>query len=438
MSKKSIARFWFWPVYSLLLLAITLAGAEYISSFSVPSWPARELRPIPIDGLKVNVTKVFGDMSELVPLYNDWAVRDRPRSITRPPDVHFRSVLVGDSFLEGSFNTVTPSALIERRWAQQGRSDMEAINLGISATGPRQYYYRIKKFALQLRPDVIVVFVYAGNDFVTTRLDGFSIPALVDELPVPSILGAVAPRTTWLIANRLGLAEVGRANKEIPNEFKLLNDWAEEPSSAERLARVVGHMKNYYYPKLSEDTIREILLRGGGQLATAAAERPLDREYLAGWLLSGVIDWETGQWEIPRNAEEADRMVGDSRVDETLSWLVGAEQIAKAQGTQLIVALAPVGVVDPAYADFWRLWPRYYSYSLANDARHRRLASALRQRGLQVIDLREDLNGIRGTYRLTDGHWTTRGTEIVAARVADALLASRTKLVDSGKQEKGE
>ena len=302
MSKKSIARFWFWPVYFLLLLAITLAGAEFISSFSVPSWPARELRPIPIDGLKVNVTKVFGDMSELVPLYNDWAVRDRPRSIARPPDVHFRSVLVGDSFLEGSFNTVTPSALIERRWAQQGRSDMEAINLGISATGPRQYYYRIKKFALQLRPDVIVVFVYAGNDFVTTRLDGFSIPALVDELPVPSILGAVAPRTTWLIANRLGLAEVGRANKEIPNEFKLLNDWAEEPSSAERLARVVGHMKNYYYPKLSEDTIREILLRGGGQLATAAAERPLDREYLAGWLLSGVIDWETGQWEIPRNA----------------------------------------------------------------------------------------------------------------------------------------
>ena len=71
---------------------------------------------------------------------------------------------MGDSFLEGSFNTVTPSALIERRWAQQGRSDMEAINLGISATGPRQYYYRIKKFALQLRPDVIVVFVYAGND----------------------------------------------------------------------------------------------------------------------------------------------------------------------------------------------------------------------------------------------------------------------------------
>ena len=136
-----------------------------------------------------------------------------------------------------------------------------------------------------------------------------------------------------MIANRLGLAEVGRANKEIPNEFKLLNDWAEEPSSAERLARVVGHMKNYYCPRLSEDTIREILLRGGGQLATAAAERPLDREYLAGWLLSGVIDWETGQWEIPRNAEEADRMVGDSRVDETLSWLVGAEQIAKAQGT---------------------------------------------------------------------------------------------------------
>ena len=69
---------------------------------------------------------------------------------------------------------------------------------------------------------------------------------------MPSILGSVAPRATWLIANRLGLSELGRVNKDIPDENKLLAEWAEQPT-AERLARVVRHMKEYYYPKLSED-----------------------------------------------------------------------------------------------------------------------------------------------------------------------------------------
>jgi len=41
-------RYWFWPAYLLLVLGIVLAGAEYVSSFSVPPWPARALRPIPL------------------------------------------------------------------------------------------------------------------------------------------------------------------------------------------------------------------------------------------------------------------------------------------------------------------------------------------------------------------------------------------------------
>ena len=85
-----INRFWFWPLYGLVLLAFVLAGAEYIASYSAPSWPARELRPIPVDALTVNVATVFAGTPELVPSYNDWAVRDRRRSIVRPANVRFR------------------------------------------------------------------------------------------------------------------------------------------------------------------------------------------------------------------------------------------------------------------------------------------------------------------------------------------------------------
>lgn len=420
-------RLWLWPVYLVLLLGVTLAGAEFISSFSVPSWPARDLRPIPIAPMQANAAKALADAFEVN--YNDWAVKDRPRSITRPSDVQFRSVLVGDSFLEGSYQVPPLAALIERRWADEGRTGMEAINLGINATSPQHYYYRIKNVALRLDPDVIMVFVYAGNDFIPTRLDAVAVPPLVEELPLPSILGTVAPRTTWLLANRLGLLEIARGNKNIPNESAMLNDWAQQPS-AERLDGIVRHMKTYYYPELGEDTIREILSRGSSGFAAATTKSGVDREYLAGWLLSSIISWEAGRWDMPRNVEEADRMVGNSLIDETLSWLVGAERIAQAKGVKLIVALVPVGIVDPAYVEFWRPWPKYFSYSMSADVRHRRLATALRQRGMPLIDLRETLNGIPGTYRVTDGHWTLLGTQIVAERISNELLAVRGRLAD--------
>ena len=76
-------RFWFWPIYGLVLLALVLAGAEYIASYSAPSWPARDLRPVPVNALALNVKAVLGDTPDLIPTYNDWAIRDRPRSIAR-------------------------------------------------------------------------------------------------------------------------------------------------------------------------------------------------------------------------------------------------------------------------------------------------------------------------------------------------------------------
>jgi hypothetical protein len=96
-------RYLFWPVYVLMMLGATLLGAEAVSSFLVPTWPARDLRPIPADLLQRNLAEASGDRPDLVPVFNDWAVRDRPRTFARPLDVKFRSVLVGDSFLEGFF-----------------------------------------------------------------------------------------------------------------------------------------------------------------------------------------------------------------------------------------------------------------------------------------------------------------------------------------------
>jgi hypothetical protein len=404
------AQRFFWPLYLVLLLGAALAGSEAIASFIVPSWPARDMRPIEVAALP--------DVA-----YNDWALRDRPRSFERPADVRFRSILVGDSFLEGVFLRAPLSAFVEQRLAAAGQTDAEAINFGVSATGPRHYYYRIKNVGLTLKPDAIVLAVYAGNDFVQTPFGGWMRPPIA-ELPLPSLLAGPAPRTTWLAVNRLGLSEFGRNNKIIDGEFAQLNEWLKLPAD-QRLDRIVQHLQRNYRPELSEEAIREILSRGGDRFWTAFARPHPDQEFLAGWLLSGMIDWETGSWTMPRTAEEADRLDGTRMVDETLSWLVAADRLAKENGVQLVVALIPVGTVDPAYVDFWRLWPKYFSTSLSADARHRRLVVKLRQTAVPFFDLRDDLGGVPGTYRLTDGHWTERGTEIVADRISRELLKMR-------------
>jgi hypothetical protein len=429
-----ISRRWFWLVYGAILVVATIAGTEFVASFLAPPWPARDLRPVSAEALKTQISSAFIDMPQLVPVFNDWGMRDQPRTFARPPDVKFRSVMVGDSFLEGLMLTSPMPARVQTLLRDGGHADMEAINLGVTATGPRQYYYRIGKVVTELKPDVIVVIVYAGNDFVPVGLERYSLPPWIAELPMPSVLGTVAPRTAWLLVNRLGLSELGRGNRAIADEFALLNEWARKPP-AERLDYFVRHMRTHYYPNVDEATVREILSRGGDRLWTAFRPRPADREFVQGWLLGSMIDWETGKWEVPRNAEEADQRSAPT-VEETLSWLVGANELARDMGARLVVALAPTGVVDPDYVEFWRPWSRYFSYNLSADARHRRLAGELNKRGLSVVDLRDTLNGVAGTYRLTDGHWTEKGTDIVAQRLAGALLEIRQRPSASG-QRKG-
>ena len=158
----------FWTVYGLLLVAVTIGGLEVLASFYTPAWPAFELRPIVASSADMRQIKTLADAPQSIPFYNSWGLKDRERTIAPPPGIRSRSVFVGDSFLEGMFSLTPLNEDVEQDWAREGIRDREAINLGISATGPPQYYYRIKTVALKLHPDVILEMFYSGNDFVAT------------------------------------------------------------------------------------------------------------------------------------------------------------------------------------------------------------------------------------------------------------------------------
>ena len=407
-------RFWFWGVFGALLVTLTLAGLEALSAFVVPSWPARELRPIEVSNSAIASTL---SSSQAIPEYNSWGLRDREHPQQKPAGT-VRTVLVGDSFLEGAFVEKSIGMRLEELWQSEGHRDREVMTLGISATGPPQYYYRIRNIALSLQPDALVLMFFSGNDFVADALSPWHVPPVVAERPQPSWLGAVAPRLTWLLVNRLGLSEFGRGNNKV--SIDKVKEIIKKPR-AERLDAMVQLVKTYYYPQKDERVIREILSRGGDKFWDRFEPRDRDQEYLQAWWLANMVDWETATWTVPLTQAEIEQSVSKEQIAATMSWLLGARELARERGIKFLIALAPVGIVDPSYAEFWSPWPRYMSFPKQREIMHRLLRAELEAKGVTVVDLEDDLKGVPGTYRLSDGHWTELGTEIAAKRLAAAL-----------------
>jgi hypothetical protein len=328
-------------------------------------------------------------------------------------------VFVGDSFVESASTPLSLPAAVGRLVAATGGT-IEAINLGVSGTDPRSYYYRLRDVALKLSPDALLLFIYAGNDIVAAD-NSYSVwPSLVDESPGSALLGTVMPRTNWLLVNRLGLSEFLRGQPSPPGESKMLYDILHAPPG-EQLQRLVAHVRKYYYPDLSEAQIREVLSRGDDRFWRKAAHHEGEQEDLVGWMLKVLVGLETGTVDIVKNRQDAPRLAGGGRVEATLSWIEAADRVAREHKVPLMVFLAPAGSVDPAYVEFWKPWPRAYSWNILCDEWQSRLAAALGKTKIRFTDLREDLDGVPGTYRTLDGHWSQKGEAIVADRIRREL-----------------
>jgi hypothetical protein len=184
-------------------------------------------------------------------------------------------------------------------------------------------------------------------------------------------------------------------------------------------------MHQYYFPDLPEATIEEILARGGERFWEEFKPRRFDREYLQGWILDGVISMETSTTKLPMTPDQAAAAVPADEIKATMSWLAATDRLVRAHGVKFLVAVIPVGTMDPDFMAFWKPWPRYYSYTLMRAAYHDAMVAALAQSGIAFVNLADDLEGVRGTYRKTDLHWTEEGHEVVAARLAKEVMALR-------------
>lgn len=410
----------YWTAYAVLLLAATVAGLEFLSSFAVPPWPARELRPVEIAA----AASTASNAPKPVLAYNSWNMRDWERSIAKPANIGFRTVLIGDSFLEGGFVGKPMTVQVEEYWPKSGPG-FEAINLGVSATDVDNYFYRMRNVAVSLQPDAIVVVFYTGNDFVHTALSPWTVSPFIAERPLPSWLGTVAPRLTWLTVNRLRTSQFGRTSGE--SEFEVVNRILTEPIDR-RYDSLAQFVKKNHFPNDDIARIRGVLARGGDKFWDAFAKRDRDQEHLQGWWLAGLYGWET-LLHLPATItdEEIQRSIDPERFKANLSWLTGARDLARERNVKFLVVMAPGAGGDPAYVEFWKPWPRYRAFQIQREAWHRAFRPLIEGAGIEVVDLADEIRGVPGTYRLSDAHWTELGTSLAAKRVASELVKLRDR-----------
>ena len=263
-----------------------------------------------------------------------------------------------------------------RRQVEAAGGRIEAINLGVSATNPRSYYYRTRDVALELSPGALLLFIYAGNDFMAADERLFPMAAVDRRIRRGAPARHVHAAHQLASDESLGYGGTADAVTALPGEIEMLFDDVHAPPG-ERLGRIVAHVKKYYYPDLPEEKIHEVLSRGDDRLWRQAERNQDEQEYLMGYMLDILINWETREFEVAKSRQDAARLAGNGEVDATASWIEATDRLLRSHAIPLIVFLVPVGSVDPEYADFWKPWPRAYSWNYICDERDTRLASSL-------------------------------------------------------------
>lgn len=118
------------------------------------------LRPAPVSARAIEQWQA--GMPEATFTLNSWQMRDRERSVAKPQGIALRSLFIGDSVLDGSFSRSSIPSRVEALLRTAGRGDVEAINLGVTSTGPVEYYYRLQRVGLELSADAVVMLLFAG------------------------------------------------------------------------------------------------------------------------------------------------------------------------------------------------------------------------------------------------------------------------------------
>ena len=416
--KRNRRRMVFATVTLGLVLPPTLVVAEGVSRLFVPAWPIRSLHAV---APEVAVTSWASDVASAGEIgINDWGQRDRQRNINTARGMR-RIAFIGDSFLEESNSTpisirVEDSlrAEIASRKSADGidtpPADVEVLNLGVSASSPDEYYFRIRNVALPLGVDHCVMFIFAGNDFVESEQSLLSYWGIA----------AVAPRGSFL--SSIGLTGI---NHLLTNHRRpMLQAWL----GSQDLRRQ-EELRFLTISESSDDQIRQLLLSTGAMLPEQMAPlearlrsdtmgdffqmcRAPDAGLFRSYYLSQAL-WSAsvggGQWD--ENSEDA-----------ALFWVQQSADLCRKNGVEFTLVIVPEAFsVDSRMVQQWKALTDMRRLTSPCRTAAQRLQQRAAAASIDVLDLHHPFLDVPGTYLNMDGHWSDLGVNLAAEAVTQKL-----------------
>ena len=398
--------FSFGTVLLLMLTGVTLFACELVARFSVPPWPALGLHGVH----KEIAARAWSKPGEDGGVgYNAWGQRDLPRTL-KPAAGSDRIAFVGDSFLEES-----AGAPVSLRVEQKiDRADLEVLNLGVSATGPDEYFYRVKNIALPLGARHCAVFLFAGNDFVEPSRSLETFLGIAAVYPRDSLLFTLGLQglnhlltnsrrpvlMTWFAAGDLHAHEQRRAGLLAQADDFTIRSYLLAASNTSRQARA----------KLAAR------LDGPNIASFYQMLRNPDAGRFRSYYLSAAL-WSVsagdGQWD-PNPEQYA------------YGWVSRIAALCRDRGIGLTVVVVPEAFqVDSRMCEQWKpLADMRHLTQPCRDA-SARFCRRLTADGVELIDLHDVFQDVPGTYLNVDGHWSQKGVELASDAIASKLSELR-------------
>ena len=315
---------------------------------------------------------------------NSQGFHDVAHTYTKARDT-YRVVVLGDSFIEAL------QVPIERGFTQQlqsqiqewaGNRRIEIINLGISGTGPAQYYRVLETKGLQYHPDLVLMAVLPDNDFRDSYQP----------------LGGSAFKPYYRIMEDGSLIL-------IPPQFSNL-------VSGTRLLLQRSALLQIVRKAVARMPIEELFTRIG--LLTANEGRALPE-----FPTTVPRDWLVYMNELPRAWEEAYQM--------TFRMITETARLAERnQSKFLVMTIGSPAAIEDRWQEALAPFPDAHNFRWDFDRPFRALTEWGSTEKFDVLDLRgafrRDFAAFKQSHSwIHDGHWNVRGHRL-AANVVGAFL----------------
>ena len=387
-------------ILAVTLSLTTIYGVEAVARFFAPGWPARGLHAVSQFVAESGWARAINRPGAIG--INSWGQRDRDRQ-KRPSDGLRRLVFIGDSYLEESV-LVPVSLAVEEKLSDQG---FETVNLGVSASAPDEYFWRLKNIGLDLEPSRILVFIYAGNDWQISpslpTFHGISAPYPRDSAMEAIGLGAINHFIMW--KRRPLMRAWGEARELLEQENAILKEFKQTPD--EGMPRLLSK----YFPSEKRLGVQNFLSGLDLKEFYNGLRNPDAGLFRSYYLLAAL-----------RHLGFADKLnmqVNKQAIDYVYGLLAAMQAYCQEQGVDFTVVLVPeASQVDPRFRAFWGqisyLHLGRYNEKISSD----RLKERAKKAGMDVLDLHESFKEIPGTYLNLDGHWTEKGVQTAAGAIA--------------------